>query len=168
MSLETLWLDSLNDPTVTSTVSLELGRSYVLQIEGNLTYHDEPADLGDPDEFMYPSPGAVATHTFAESDYETVYAWPSTHSNPPPALPSHHERFELDLGSGWAHLAPTSGHVSAPDAHHRYRIEVVGEGSTLGFRLVDSPYTDNGGRLRLDIIDASALRRPSLGRIGFG
>lgn len=145
--IETVWLETLNVLTVTSTSVLVDGRDYRFLIDGNYDPYAAAGGYvsGAPDAVMYPS--TVASNEAAR-DADTDYALGSA------GAPQHNTLFTIDLGSGAVHREPVGGPYSAPTPEHLYEYLVTGEGSAVTFSNGDSPLDDNNGRFRIRIYEA--------------
>ena len=87
-------------------------------------------------------------------DANDTFARPFRGSCPPgETYPHSYGGFQIDLGSGYAHLDP-SGVASA----HSYVYDVVGQGVPASFRIADFPTDDDYGKL---VISVRSLPQPS-------
>ena len=90
-------------------------------------------------------------------DANDTFARPFHGSCPPgETYPHPYGGFQIDLGSGYAHLDP-SGLASV----HSYVYDVTGEGAPASFRIVDFPTDDDYGKLTIAIRQLPRSATPS-------
>lgn len=147
--LETAWLDS-RVGSVTTTTVLDNGVVYLVRVTGNMRHNPSASvDEGSPDPILFPSPTFGADN--AMRDAEMFYAHIDPGSYPEHAGTGHGSPFELNAGSGWAHIEPDGGPFTSPEAGHEYDYRITGEGTALQARITDSILTDNNGMFKIEV-----------------
>jgi hypothetical protein len=151
-------------PTVVAANALEAGRAYVITVTG--TYSIVPADrwthpaicgrpLAGP---RFVSPGVVNGRVGLDAELQFARTADQGCSG---AFPRSHNRFQIDVGSGFRHVpaegapfaTPTGGTpLDTRDDGYQYR--VTGTGATPRFRVWDDPAADDYGQLRIVIAPA--------------
>jgi hypothetical protein len=160
---ETLELDSYTDPAVsgaygpvTTTDALVDGEEYVAVVEGT-TSHFPPAKWSPPANQvcgsaetapMFPSPGRPTSP--AGQDAEFVFALPMNAGWTCGVYPEHKTAFQIDTGSGFAHVEP-DGAPTSPTTGHEYTYRFTGEGTPVSFLMQDGFTGDNNGVLRITV-----------------
>jgi hypothetical protein len=149
VTLETLYVDSKSSTGTTSATVLAAGVEYLLVVEGTWSFWNEALNVGSPGaDAMFPSSLAGRVSTQVGVDADTLYAYPAAHPN----TIGHQANFELDLGSGFQHVEPDGGPYATPLAGHLYRYTVIGQGTTIKAKVLDTIlYTDNYGKLKVTI-----------------
>jgi hypothetical protein len=144
--IETVWLETRNSGSVTTTNVLEDGTSYLIVVEGNADL-DTTSDAisGSPDTVIYPSTGHPSSAQ-AQADADVIYA-----RSVAAPVPVHLEYFLIDTGSGATHVEPVGGPFSTPQPGHIYEYAIIGEGSTVTFSYIDPVLTDNNGQFQISI-----------------
>ena len=133
---------------VTSSTVLQTGRQYVVTVQGTYSLWNLALNVGSPNaDAMFPS-GGVRASTQVGLDAETLFAYPSGGM---PDTIGHIAIFQMNLGSGYQHVEPVGGPFSTPQKNYFYTYNVTGQGSTVSFRIDDSPLTDNYGKLLITI-----------------
>lgn len=161
---QTIFLDSYeaaNDGAagpVATTVPLRADAPYFVVVNG--TFGNSPAakplTCGTPEAApTYASPAAPQNNGPVGLDAETVFAealvGSSCQSVRP--VPRHNNRFQIDLGAGFAHVEPAGGPYAAPRADHTYTypIRATASSAAFSFQFRDSPTSDNHGQLRIQV-----------------
>jgi hypothetical protein len=145
---ETLYYDVRNASVTASTV-LKAGTSYLVSVQGTFSIWNLDLDTGAPQPNALFPPSTTAGRVSLEVglDAETLFAYPSSH----PHVVGHSSSFQIDLGSGFAHVEPFGGSYATPQPDWFYSYTLVGQGSAPSFRLLDSPSADNYGLLKITI-----------------
>lgn len=129
---------------------LVTGRTYQVTVEGTYSVwvNSWQQVCGTPEAVpMYPSPGKYNQQVAL--DAEIIFAVPrpcSAVGYPVPGAITNFQ-FSLDGGASWSHVSPATSDF----ANHRYTYRVIGQGHTLGLRLLDYPTTDNYGMFKVNI-----------------
>jgi hypothetical protein len=158
---EELWLDSRSGPPILSTMVLKRDTPYLLTLQGTYSawggLSNTSPKSGKPEpKPMFPSPKGA--NSLVGIDPEFVFAWPKgssldRSSEPAPRRVSTIE-VSLDGGKTWKHPSSTAP-FNATD--HAYNYELAGGDNALQVRLVDKPYGDNAGRVRISVQPAEEL-----------
>ncbi len=92
-----------------------------------------------------PSPGVPngKVHADAEMLFGSILKFRCEDFSPP--FPRHYTNFQMNTGTGWAHLDPVGGTPTSIAPGHSYTYLVTGNGVPVGFRQLDSSTTDNYG-----------------------
>lgn len=148
VAIEVLYLDS-RTAGVTSTTVLAAGTTYTVSVQGTYSLWNSALNNGTPEaNAMFPTTGGVGrASTQVGLDPDSKFAA----FNQPGTYPQHTTEFQIDLGSGFAHVEPTGGPFAVPQPGHIYNYALVGQGAVASFRIVDSPQADNYGYLRVVI-----------------
>ena len=158
---EELWLDTRSAAPVPSQGVLKKGWPYLLTMQGTFNVWGSNivpgAKSAQPEPApMFPSPTGGTRNI--GSDPEFVFAWPKGHAldkSPQPGPQKHGAiKVSLDGGKSWNHPATTTA-FNAPE--HKYGYALTGEDSTLQVRFVDSPISDNTGRVQVVVMPAEEL-----------
>ena len=155
---EELWLESRTGTPVIANDTLVAGMAYRLSMQGTFTVWSSlatpAANSGEPEaKPMWPS--VTRSDMSVGLDPEFRFAWPSGSSLANSSEPSPRRgssiQFSLDGGETWKHLES-----SAPynPRNHTYLYDVEGAGHPLQVRFVDSPYSDNNGRIKIIVQSA--------------
>lgn len=146
--VEKLFLSSLASAGATSTTVLQTGRQYIITVQGTYSFFNQTLPVGSPQsDAMFPTSTAGRVSLQVGNDAETVFATVSGSAKPI----GHLNSFQMNLGSGLQHIEPVGGPYSTPQPNFFYTYNVTGQGSTVNFLIVDSPYTDNYGELLITI-----------------
>ncbi len=135
----------------TSTTVLQTGVDYLISAQGTYTLWNLLLDTGVPESVaMFPTTGGAARATTQVGlDPEVVFAFPSSKPGNPIG---HSVLFQMNPGSGFAHVEPFDGAHSTPAPGHFYSYNVTGQGSTISFRINDTvDLTDNYGAILVTI-----------------
>jgi hypothetical protein len=153
---EELWLDSQSSTPIRSEKVLERGRPYLVTMKGTYSAWGGMANPGaksgkaDPTP-LFPSPKGANQQVGIDPEF--VFAWPKgsglEKSSEPAPLRATTIEVSLDGGKTWKHPSSTAS-FNATD--HKYTYELLGDGNALQVRLVDKPYTDNYGRVRIFVL----------------
>ena len=146
VAIDEFYLDSTT--TGISTVVLAAGQTYQISVQGTFSLWNNPLEDGTPEaDAMFPGSlaGRVSTQVGLDPDVEFA-----AHSSSG-SWPRHTTQFEMNLGSGFAHVEPVGGPFAVPQPNHLYHYSVVGQGSTVSFRINDTPIADNYGLLQVII-----------------
>jgi hypothetical protein len=158
---EELWLDSRSGAPLPSTMVLKQGTPYLLTMQGTYSTWGSlatpGANSGKPEpKPMFPSP--KGSNSLVGIDPEFVFAWPkgSGLERSPEPSPRRVSTIEVSLDGGktWKHPASTAP-FNATD--HAYNYELAGGDNALQVRLIDRPYGDNAGRVRISVQPAEEL-----------
>lgn len=141
--------DGAAGPTF-DALPLVAGRTYQVTVEGTYSFWVDSWQqiCGTPEAVpMYPSPGRY-NHQVG-LDAETMFAVPNHCSALGYPVPSARTNFQFSLngGTSWSHVSPATSDFT----NHRYTYRVIGQGHTLGLRLLDNPTTDNYGMFKVTI-----------------
>jgi hypothetical protein len=152
-TVESLLLDAydpvLNEqPTVIAKTHLIAGHPYVITVEGTFSIVD-PTRWFVPHPLL-PSPGIANGRV--GTDAEVQFAR-TTQQGCSGAYPRPHNRFQIDVGTGFRHVKAVGGPFEQPAPGDRYAYDVVGTGAAPRFRIFDTPADDNYGMLRIVIVD---------------
>lgn len=148
---ETLYTDSQKGTSgaVSTSFPLQQGTSYTVTVQGSYSDWNGPLQIGAPESMPeFPSPsssGRKSTQTGIDAD--TLFACPTSHRHPL----GHWTQFEINTGSGWAHLEPEGGPFTEPTQGNVYTYTLTGEGEPASFRVNDPPTADNYGMLQIEV-----------------
>lgn len=146
---ETLMLPSWAN-FVSSSNALPNGVTCLISVQGTYSDWNLALNNGSPEaDAQFPSTpsGVTRISTQVGIDADTLFAYPTAH----PQTPGHWTDFQIDTGSGFAHVEPVGGPYTTPQTGHVYTYHVVGQGSAVRFRINDSPLNDNYGALQIII-----------------
>lgn len=146
--VESLYVSSVNSSPTVSATTLQSGRNYVLTVQGTYTVHNDVLTNGSPQpDAMFPTSTVGRVSLEVGIDAETQFA------DDGPFTPGHYSAFQMNLGDGLGlrHIEPVGGPFITPQTNFFYTYNVVGAGSTVSFLIVDTPYTDNYGKLLVTI-----------------
>ena len=133
--------------SITSATTLQSGREYVITVQGTYSKWNLALGAGSPQaDAMFPSSVAGRVSTQVGLDAECEFAHPAG-----PGTIGHVTIFEMNLGSGFAHVEPVGGPFGAPQPNFFYTYNVTGQGATATFRVNDAPLADNYGKLLITI-----------------
>lgn len=155
VTFETLFLHSAQSAGITSSTVLVSGQTYTFTVQGTYVVENNALNIGTPNaDAMFPtSDGDPRTSTQVGMDPEAIFARSSTDS----LSIGHTLAFLVNLGSGFQHIEPSGGPFATPQAGYLYTYTVVGQGSTVTFKIGDSPaYNDNYGALRIILQNPAA------------
>ena len=143
----TLILDSRSSSAV-STGPLPAG-PYTVTVTGTVSDWNAALTKGRPEpDALYPTPSSGRRSTQVGIDAETLFAQPGNFSH----TFGHWTQFQINTGSGWAHVEPAGGPYTTPRAGHAYTYHLTSSGAPLEFRWYDpNAYPDNYGQLRITI-----------------
>ena len=145
---------------VSTTESLTAGAAYVAEVTGTFSVWHHTLWSGEAPSYhvcgssesspTFPSPGRPETP--AGQDALFVFARP-LQSECDGTFPYAYPAFEIDTGSGFSHRTPLN-QAAGPNAQHRYRFGLTGEGKPASFRHLDSETRDNNGVLQIVVSPA--------------
>lgn len=130
------------------TAVLTLGVDYRVILHGNFNVLDDTWGPGGYwDNIIYGDAGHIGNR-----DAEFKYGQ-DTRSDGWPGSEFHKNNCQFDIGDGlgFSHIEPIGGQPSVSNPIHRYEYQVTGQGAVLGFRMLDSPLSDNHGYFRVEI-----------------
>ena len=135
---------------------LEQGKPYSLTMKGTYSAWKTFAPIGTKSGKTEPAPlfpSPKGANKEVGVDPEFVFAWPqgsSLEKSPEPS-PRRMSSIEVSVDGGktWKHPANTQAFDAAG---HEYTYELTGAESALQVRLVDNPYADNSGRVRISLL----------------
>lgn len=149
ITTETLYLDSKSTQSVSSSQALVAGAQYVAVVEGTFSAWNEVLNVGTPEaDAMFPSSTVGRVSTEVGVDADTIFAWPSDH--PHTAGNDRNIRIALD-GVTFQYITPENGPFFVPQVGHLYRYNLIGQGHTVSFKIQDSAYGDNYGKLKITV-----------------
>ncbi|MFP2924581.1 hypothetical protein ACLESO_05070 [Pyxidicoccus sp. 3LG] len=147
---EELWLDTRSAASVPSKLVLQKGKPYRVTMQG--TFNVWGGDIvageksGQPEPApMFPSPN-VANRNVG-FDPEFAFAGVRAPGTAPQRLGA--IQVSLDGGKTWKHPASTAAFNAA---EHKYTYDLTGEDAALQVRFVDSPVSDNSGRVQILVL----------------
>lgn len=158
---ETLLLDVHDptpraQPTAVGTNALEAGRAYVVTVEGTYSIvpagrWSHPAVCGTPLVApLFPSPGVENGPVGLDAELQFARTADRGCSGD---YPRRHNRFQIDVGTGFRHVPAEGEPFAVPAGSYRY--DVVGTGELPRFRVWDDPAADNYGQLRVTVAAAA-------------
>ncbi|WNG19000.1 hypothetical protein F0U63_33185 [Cystobacter fuscus] len=158
---EELWLETQSATPIRGTAALKRGTPYLLTMKGTYntwkTLDKTGSKSGKPEPTpMFPSPKGA--NKLVGIDPEFVFAWPTDSSldkgSQPSPVRASSIQVSLDGGKTWKHPSSTAP-FNATD--HAYNYELAGDDNALQVRFVDSPYSDNYGRVQISVQPAEEL-----------
>lgn len=142
-----LMLDS-RSPTAVSTGALPAGQ-YTVTVTGTVSDWNAALTKGAPEaNAQYPTTTSGRRSTQVGLDAETLFAQPGNFSH----TLGHWTQFQVNTGSGFAHVEPAGGPHTSPAQGHAYTYHLTSTGRPFSFRWNDAgAYTDNYGQFRITI-----------------
>lgn len=151
VTVETLFCDSSDSVGVATSLALDDGVKYLIQIQGTFTRWNEDLDLGTPEaDAMFPGSTSGRLSTQVGLDADTLFAHPTPDGDEGDIAIGHRPSMLFDLGAGFIVPVPNDGAHATPAVGHLYGYTVTGAGSSLTVKVNDTgPYADNYGKLRI-------------------
>jgi hypothetical protein len=158
---EELWLDSQSGTPTGGQMVLQKGKPYFVTVKGTYspwrTFAPLGTKSGKPEAApLFASPKGANKEVGADPEF--IFAWPqgsSLEKSPEPSpLRNPTVQVSLDGGKTWKHPASKAAFDAAG---HEYNYELMGDDAALQVRLVDSPASDNYGRLQFVVQPAEEL-----------
>lgn|GEM_PF-3431535 len=161
---EALWLDTRSGAAIPSKLTLQKGRPYRVTMQGTFNVWGNNIVAGEksgqPEAApMFPSPN-VANRNVG-FDPEFVFAGVRAPATAP--LRSGAIQVSVDGGKTWKHPATPAAFNAA---EHKYTYDLMGEDAPLQVRFVDTPISDNSGRVRILLLPTAWRQCRSLRRAG--
>jgi hypothetical protein len=152
-------VDSRSILSTKSPQELRYGKFYVATVSGVVSFYSQSV-------WTTPRKGRVVCGTTAPItspsplqgsgvggvDAETLFAGTAQRGCGTPKAPFHWANFQVSTsGLGFTHPTPIGGARNSPTSDHSYSYVLKGLGTEARFRISDIRYSDNNGRLKVEI-----------------